>query len=256
MGGCGPDGAPDAARGRGAPALHHLVLRRHQHSPPRAAQTPVRHDRLSPVRRPEEAADGRCGGVQGRQQPAGMRVVQPGARALARSQGPRSGLGNLRGELRSRPVRRRWVLTRIWLCVGDWRDRAGADEHDPVQGSAAQCYAAGAPALRCESGCNRTRPPDRLDQGCGGGVRGDDGGVRAQEVARTYARSQHPLMLRYDTKAMGRGCSIKYLSVFPKEDEYLYPPLTYLSPIRKFEDDDGVQVRVLRRRTCLCSFWY
>lgn len=67
----------------------------------------------------------------------------------------------------------------------------------------------------------------------------------SKEVARTYARSQHPLMLRYDTKAMGRGCSIKYLSVFPKEDEYLYPPLTYLSPIRKFEDDDGVQILVV-----------
>lgn len=43
-----------------------------------------------------------------------------------------------------------------------------------------------------------------------------------------YAKSTQPLIVGCHALGLGRGCSIKYLSVFPKEQEYLYPPLTYL----------------------------
>ena len=32
---------------------------------------------------------------------------------------------------------------------------------------------------------------------------------------------------------MDRGASLKWLSVYPAEDEVLYPPLTYLKPMLK-----------------------
>eukprot|EP00961_Rhodomonas_salina_P099374 1336549-Rhodomonas_salina.1 len=50
------------------------------------------------------------------------------------------------------------------------------------------------------------------------------------DVACRYAKSARPLIVRCHALGLGRGCSIKYLSVFPMEDEYLYPPLTYLAP--------------------------
>eukprot|EP00961_Rhodomonas_salina_P269824 3645169-Rhodomonas_salina.3 len=50
------------------------------------------------------------------------------------------------------------------------------------------------------------------------------------DVACKYARSASPLIVRCHARGLGRGCSIQYVSVFPMEDEYLYPPLTYLAP--------------------------
>ena len=51
------------------------------------------------------------------------------------------------------------------------------------------------------------------------------------EVALRYSRSDHSVLLRLRTKsAMERGADIRYLSVFPHEREYLYPPLVYLQP--------------------------
>lgn len=51
-----------------------------------------------------------------------------------------------------------------------------------------------------------------------------------EAVALQYADSEHPLLFKYKTRGLTKGCSIKYLSVFPDEEEYLYPPLTYLQP--------------------------
>ena len=34
-----------------------------------------------------------------------------------------------------------------------------------------------------------------------------------------------PLLFKYITRALGRGVSVDYLSIYPKEREYLYPPL-------------------------------
>ena len=35
---------------------------------------------------------------------------------------------------------------------------------------------------------------------------------------------------------MGRGASIRFLSAFPAEREYLYPPLSYLQPTGRREE--------------------
>ena len=44
-------------------------------------------------------------------------------------------------------------------------------------------------------------------------------------------RAQNSLLLRIDTKNfMVRGPAISFLSAFPAEEEYLFPPLTYLEP--------------------------
>eukprot|EP00966_Prymnesium_polylepis_P057235 1325714-Prymnesium_polylepis.1 len=51
-----------------------------------------------------------------------------------------------------------------------------------------------------------------------------------QQTAVRYAESTCPLIFKYRTRGLSRGCSIKYLSAYPNEDEYLYPPLTYLLP--------------------------
>ena len=53
---------------------------------------------------------------------------------------------------------------------------------------------------------------------------------RSKSVAFKYASSRAPLVFKYKTRGLGRGCSIGYLSLYPKEEEYLYPPLTFLRP--------------------------
>ena len=45
---------------------------------------------------------------------------------------------------------------------------------------------------------------------------------------------------RRSAHVLGRGCSLEFLSVYPKEREYLYPPLTYLQPEGTTITDDGI----------------
>ena len=49
------------------------------------------------------------------------------------------------------------------------------------------------------------------------------------QVAIQYAKSNHPLIFKYKTLGPTRGCLITYLSLYPRECEYLYPPLTFLT---------------------------
>jgi hypothetical protein len=49
------------------------------------------------------------------------------------------------------------------------------------------------------------------------------------EVAQNYSKSACPLLLKYTTTAMETGVAIDFLSVYPKEREFLYPPLTVLT---------------------------
>lgn len=58
-------------------------------------------------------------------------------------------------------------------------------------------------------------------------------------VAQSYAESRVPLLLKYNTRGMNTGCSIAFLSVFPKENEYLYPPLTTV--VRDLYHDPGME---------------
>ena len=64
------------------------------------------------------------------------------------------------------------------------------------------------------------------------------------KVAMQYASSENSVLLRLLTKNfMCRGPEISFLSAFPMESEYLYPPLTYLQPTgdeQKLRVDDAV----------------
>ena len=51
------------------------------------------------------------------------------------------------------------------------------------------------------------------------------------KVAMQYAASENSVLLRLLTKNfMVRGPEVSFLSAFPMEQEFLYPPLTYLHP--------------------------
>ena len=51
------------------------------------------------------------------------------------------------------------------------------------------------------------------------------------KVAMQYSASETSLLLRLQTKNfMARGPDISFLSAFPEEQEFLFPPLTYLEP--------------------------
>merc|ERR1712032_731318 len=52
--------------------------------------------------------------------------------------------------------------------------------------------------------------------------------TKNREIAQKYAASEQPLILCMKTRALTRGVSLRFLSTYPKEDEYLYPPSTYL----------------------------
>ena len=68
-----------------------------------------------------------------------------------------------------------------------------------------------------------------------------------QEVAvLNFAASSLPLVFRVVTKnCMNRGANISFLSVFPDEQEFLYPPLTFLHCVKmERETMCGVQLLV------------
>ena len=50
----------------------------------------------------------------------------------------------------------------------------------------------------------------------------------SREVVHSYAKSTFPLLLTLRTRGINRGASLSFLSMYPKEEEFLYPPLTYL----------------------------
>ena len=51
------------------------------------------------------------------------------------------------------------------------------------------------------------------------------------KIAMEYAASEHSLLMRLITSSfMARGPDISFLSAFPAEKEFLFPPLTYLKP--------------------------
>jgi hypothetical protein len=49
---------------------------------------------------------------------------------------------------------------------------------------------------------------------------------RVRQVAIKHAKSHQPLIFKYKTLGLTRGCLITFLSMYPLECQYLYPPLT------------------------------
>jgi hypothetical protein len=53
------------------------------------------------------------------------------------------------------------------------------------------------------------------------------------KVALSYSASAQGVILRLRThSSMERGADLTFLSAFPGEREYLFPPLTYLQPVK------------------------
>ena len=65
----------------------------------------------------------------------------------------------------------------------------------------------------------------------------------SRKVAQDFALSKSPLLFKFMSKSfMLHGANIGFLSVYPGEKEVLYPPLTYLRPIRMSEVTIGTTV--------------
>ncbi len=54
-----------------------------------------------------------------------------------------------------------------------------------------------------------------------------------KDVALNYASSEHPLVFHFQTVGLTRGVDITFLSLYPKEVQFVYPPLTFLSVVDK-----------------------
>ena len=67
---------------------------------------------------------------------------------------------------------------------------------------------------------------------------------KSQSVAFKYAASKCPLVFKYKTRSLQKGCSIRYLSLYPKEEEYLYPPLTFVIGERIYKEQGYTIVEV------------
>ena len=62
----------------------------------------------------------------------------------------------------------------------------------------------------------------------------------SQEVAVRFAASGLPLVFKFETKDFtSRGADIAFLSVYPNEQEALYPPLTYLRSVKAEKETLG-----------------
>ena len=52
-----------------------------------------------------------------------------------------------------------------------------------------------------------------------------------KNVALSYASGESALVFKYKTVGLTRGVKIQFLSLYPKEFEYICPPLTFLSVV-------------------------
>jgi len=66
------------------------------------------------------------------------------------------------------------------------------------------------------------------------------------DIANKYSDSASPLILRYKTSGLNTGVCLQFLSVYPKEQEYLYPPGTFLQFEKEETDADGRRIITIR----------
>ena len=65
--------------------------------------------------------------------------------------------------------------------------------------------------------------------------------------ALTFAKSAVPLLLQIEVEnPMQCGADISWLSMYPEEKEWLFPPLTYLDVLRQSATEDGTPVYHVR----------
>jgi phosphopantetheinyl transferase (holo-ACP synthase) len=62
-----------------------------------------------------------------------------------------------------------------------------------------------------------------------------------------FSESEHPLLFKFtSSNFMSRGAEISFLSVYPSEEEVLYPPGTYLAPDEMVDEQiGGKEVQIL-----------
>lgn len=63
--------------------------------------------------------------------------------------------------------------------------------------------------------------------------------TKSLDAARAYSESRRPLLFKFTASGMSKGVSLEFLSVYPLEEEYLYPPGTYLCPKRQVKKPSG-----------------
>jgi hypothetical protein len=62
----------------------------------------------------------------------------------------------------------------------------------------------------------------------------------SKAVALSFAGAKCPMLLKCISESfMTHGAEISFLSVYPGEKEVLYPPLTYLNPVKTDEEVVG-----------------
>jgi hypothetical protein len=62
----------------------------------------------------------------------------------------------------------------------------------------------------------------------------------SRDVAEGFAASEHPLVFKYVAWGfMNRSADLEWLTVFPGEREALYPPLTYIRPVKAYFEELG-----------------
>ena len=67
----------------------------------------------------------------------------------------------------------------------------------------------------------------------GGAYLGPISTTRDMEIALRYSiepGQKHALLLKIQPTSETMGANVSYVSCFPEEQEYLYPPCTYLKP--------------------------
>ena len=73
--------------------------------------------------------------------------------------------------------------------------------------------------------------------------------TKSREIANSYAQGKAGgLLFRFITKGRSKGVPIDFLSVYPKEKEFLYPPLTGLEQDEHLTvtTEDGVMIVPVR----------
>ena len=97
-------------------------------------------------------------------------------------------------------------------------------------------------------GLKNVAPPDQFMRD-GGTELGMMSATFDANVAVRYSAAAHGVVLRFQTAGWEeRGADIAFLSAFPAEAEVLYPPLTFIRPLRQQPesmDVDGTTFRVI-----------
>jgi len=61
-------------------------------------------------------------------------------------------------------------------------------------------------------------------------------------IARCSRNGEVPVLFRYNLGQANVGVSLKFCSLYPNQNEYVYPPLTFLKYVDSYENNEGMFV--------------